>query len=164
MMEHLRDKEHLIRMAALFLAGILFFFLLQALLVPAGFGKYGHYRAGALADNRGRPLHFAGRQACEDCHSDVAETRKGSKHERVACEACHGPQAGHASADDPAARKPPRPNAVKLCLVCHAENQAKPAGFPQVNPREHGEGAACGTCHNAHHPEISSQPAPEVKP
>ena len=56
---------------------------------------------------------------------------------RVACEACHGAQSVHASADDPAAAKPKLPDAKTLCLVCHQENVAKPKGFPQVNPKEH---------------------------
>jgi hypothetical protein len=148
-----RDKEHLFRMAGLFIAGLLAFLLFRALLVPEDFGTYGHYRAGALADNRDRPLHFAGRAACEDCHTDVAAVRKGSKHAQVACEACHGPQAKHAA--DPASEKPPRPDAKAICLVCHMENAAKPAKFPQVNPKDHGDGQACNSCHKPHHPEVT---------
>ena len=41
-------KEHLLRVAGLFVAGVLAFLVLQAFLVPRGFGVYGHYRAGAL--------------------------------------------------------------------------------------------------------------------
>ena len=64
-------KEHLVRVAALFAAGVLVFVALQSLLVPKGFGGYGHYRAGALDDNRARPLVHAGRGACVECHADV---------------------------------------------------------------------------------------------
>ena len=49
-------REHLVRVAGLFLAGVVVFVVLQALLIPEGFGLYGHYRAGALADNRARPF------------------------------------------------------------------------------------------------------------
>src|SRR5512141_1752826 len=89
-------KGHLVRVAGLFLAGVVVFLVMQALLVPKGFGVYGHYRAGSLEENRARPVAFAGRAACVDCHSDVADAAKGGRHEAVRCEACHGPLAGHA--------------------------------------------------------------------
>jgi hypothetical protein len=150
-----RDKEHLFRMGALFVGALVLFLILRAAFVPKGFGAYGHYRAGALADNREHAIVFAGQWVCEDCHSDVALIRKGSKHERIACEACHGAQSAHASADDPAAHKPKRPDAKTLCFACHLENVAKPKGFPQVNPKEHGDGGPCSACHKPHHPEVS---------
>jgi hypothetical protein len=152
-----KDGEHLARVAALFLAGLVAFFALQALMVPEGFGVYGHYRAGALDDNRTRPVSFAGQQTCEACHTDVSDARKGSTHERIGCEACHGPQARHAEADDPAAAKPERPDA-RLCIVCHAANVAKPRAFPQIDPQQHA--GACLDCHKAHNPGA----APEAKP
>ena len=154
----LKDSEHLIRVAGLFLAGVLLFLVLQALLVPEGFGVYGHFRSGALADNRERALSFAGHATCDECHSDVADARKGGKHAAVACEACHGPLARHA--EDPGTAKAVRPDARKLCLVCHSVNVAKPARFPQVEPREHSGGKSCLTCHTAHNPGL----APEAKP
>jgi hypothetical protein len=148
-----RDSRHLLRAAALFGAGILVFLVLRALLVPPGFGALGPYREGALADNRSRAAVFAGRAACEECHSDIVDARKGSKHARVNCEACHGALAAHAS--DPTATKPARPDPKKTCLVCHLPNAAKPKGFPQVEPKDHGEGGACGDCHKPHHPELA---------
>lgn len=154
----LKDSEHLIRVAGLFLVGLLLFLVLQALLVPEGFGVYGHFRSGALADNRARPLSFAGHAACEECHSDVAAARKGGKHAAVGCEACHGPLARHA--EDPGTAKAARPDPRKLCIVCHSVNVAKPARFRQVEPREHSGGESCLTCHTAHNPGV----APEAKP
>jgi hypothetical protein len=153
MMERFKDREHLFRMGALFLGALALFMVLRAVFVPKGFGTYGHYREGALHDMASRPLHYAGRHACEECHSDIADARKGSKHEKVACEACHGPLAEHAA--DPDKLKPTKPDAVKLCPVCHTENVAKPKGFPQVDPKDHGEGKPCGSCHKPHHPEIA---------
>jgi hypothetical protein len=35
---------------------------MRAALVPDGFGKYGHYRAGAIVDARSRPLKYAAPQ------------------------------------------------------------------------------------------------------
>jgi hypothetical protein len=150
-----KDKEHLLRMAGLFAAGVLLFVVARGLLVPKGFGTYGHFRAGALADNRARQVMFAGRAACADCHADIVEMRVGSKHATVGCEACHGALARHA--EDPENVKPVKPDGARICLVCHLENVAKPKRFPQVDPAEHGEGKACNSCHNPHHPEIAKE-------
>jgi hypothetical protein len=126
--------------------------LLKAVLVPASLGLYGHYRADALEENGARLASFAGHAACEDCHAEVVETRKGSKHERVSCEACHGALARHAAGDE-SAGKPARPTAA-LCLTCHASNVAKPAGFPQVSPKDHAEPGTCLECHIPHSPKV----------
>ena len=68
-----KDREHYLRVAILLVAGVVAFLVFRSLMVPKGFGAYGHYRAGALADNAARPPAFGGRAACEECHSDVAE-------------------------------------------------------------------------------------------
>jgi hypothetical protein len=187
MREIFKDKEHLVRVAVLAAGGLLVFLLVQALLVPADFGVYGHFRAGALDDNRARPVVFAGRQACAACHEDIAKARQGSRHAGVGCETCHGPLARHA--EDPSALQPELPDKRTLCLGCHHVNAARPSGFPQVNPKDHGDAGPCTACHKAHHPETeepvatagapeagapagkaadphagsSAQPAPEVK-
>lgn len=150
-----KDKEHLVRMAALFAVGIGLFLIARAALVPEGFGELGHYRTGALEDNRNVPLGYAGRATCSnpECHSDVLEARRGSRHEAVSCEACHGPLARHA--EDPGALAPDRPDKKKVCLRCHLADAAKPAKFPQVDPKEHGGEGGCDECHKPHHPEIS---------
>jgi hypothetical protein len=148
-----KDEEHLLRVVGLLLAGVIVFFVLQALLVPKGFGLYGHYRAGALDDARARPIAFAGRATCEACHSDVPEVAKGGKHAGIACEACHGALARHAEADDPAANKPARPTAA-LCPVCHTAAVGKPAAFPQIKLKEHAEPGTCLECHKAHRPSV----------
>ena len=147
-----KDKEHLLRMAALFAAGVLLFVVARALLVPDGFGVYGHFRAGALQDNRERTPGFAGHAACGDCHADILEARAGSRHAAVGCEACHGALGRHAG--DPEAMTPVKPDGGGICLVCHLANVAKPKAFPQVDPAEHGDGQGCDACHRPHHPEI----------
>lgn len=146
------DSQHLLRAAILLVAGVLLFVVLRAAFVPKDFGTHGHYRAGALLDNQNAPLRFAGRAACEECHTDVVAARRGSKHEGIGCEACHGALAAHAA--DPGALTPPRPDAKHICLVCHLQKVTIPARFPQVDPAQHGEGQACNTCHQPHHPEV----------
>jgi Cytochrome c554 and c-prime len=143
-------KGHLVRVAALFAAGLGVFFVLRAVFVPDGFGVYGHYRAGAIEENRARPVSFAGRAACVECHSDVPDAMKGGKHEGVHCEACHGALAAHAG--DPTEKKAERPDSKVLCAHCHAANVARPAGFPQVEVADHAGQEACTTCHVAHNP------------
>ena len=91
---------------------------------------------------------------CAGCHGDVADAKGAGPHAGVGCEACHGPQAAHAQADDPSALKPEKPDPVNLCLVCHRANVAKPAGFPQIDPKEHNPGAACHDCHAPHNPGL----------
>jgi hypothetical protein len=145
-------KGHLVRVGALFLAGLLVFLVLQALLVPKGFGRYGHFRAGALDDNRSRALAYAGRSACLDCHSDAADAARGGPHEHVRCEACHGPLARHAAAPDE--QKAERPDSRVLCVRCHQANVARPGRFPQIEAAAHAGGEACTSCHKAHDPRL----------
>jgi len=147
-----KDVEHFVRAAILFGIGIIIFLVVRSVMVPKDFGAYGHYRAGALADNAARPISFAGRAACEECHSDVAESRTGHKHEHVGCEACHGALAEHAQ--DPSGAKSTLPDAKTLCRNCHQANVARPAGFPQVDADEHSGGEICTSCHQPHHPEL----------
>ena len=154
-----KHTGHLLRVAGLFVAGVLAFLVLQAVLVPKGFGVYGHYRAGALEENRVRSVAFAGRAACVECHSDVPDAMKAGRHEAIRCVACHGPLAGHAV--DPAEKKAVRPEGKALCARCHAANVARPARFPQVEVAEHAGGEACTTCHAAHNPLA---PAPAGQP
>jgi predicted CXXCH cytochrome family protein len=149
-----RHGGHLVRVAGLFLAGVLVFLVLQALLVPKGFGLYGHYRAGALEENRARPIKFAGREACVECHSDVPDAMTGGRHAAIRCEACHGPLAGHAG--DPTEQKAVRPDSKVLCARCHAASVARPARFPQVEVADHAGGEACTTCHAAHKPGMEN--------
>jgi predicted CXXCH cytochrome family protein len=142
--------EHLVRVAGLFLAGIVAFVVLRSLLIPQGFGEYGHYRTGAIEDNRARPVAFAGRAACLDCHDDAAQAAKGGGHAGVRCEACHGPLAAHAA--EPTEKKAERPDAAALCVRCHEANVARPTGFPQKDAALHAGGETCTTCHVAHKP------------
>jgi hypothetical protein len=153
MKSYFKDKEHLFLIAALFAAGLLVFLGVRLLLVPSDFGKYGHYRASALEDNKKPAIVYAGRSACQDCHDEKAKELASGKHKGLGCEACHGPQAKHA--DDPSTPKPSLPETPKLCLNCHLENKAKPRGFPQINRAEHGGGNPCLQCHKPHHPDFS---------
>jgi hypothetical protein len=148
----MKEAGHLIRMAALFAVGIIIFLLVRQAMVPVGFGKYGHFRAGALDDVRARPVRFAGRATCEMCHDDEFKALKSGKHAGVGCEACHGAQAVHA--DDPSVTKPVLPDTRSLCPRCHAANSTKPKWFPQVVVADHAGTEACNSCHQPHSPKV----------
>ena len=149
----LRDFEHVLRDAAILAFGLVAFIAVRSWLVPDDFGVYGFFRAGALDDNRAHPLVYAGRAACVECHVEVVEARRGSRHEMIGCEACHGPLARHASAEDDT--KPVRPDTRVTCVKCHETKAGKPAGYPQVSAAEHAPDGPCTACHQAHRPKIS---------
>ena len=146
------DIEHLLRLAAIFIAGLVLFVAARAVLVPDDFGVFGHYRAGAIEDNRQRPLVHAGAEACGECHDDVVGSRTGGGHESIRCEACHGPLARHAT--EPSDQAPELPDAATVCLRCHLPAMAKPEAFPQVDPAEHAGNEPCDACHAAHAPRL----------
>jgi len=152
MRDLLRTTRHIVRMAALFLAGIVAFCVLRLVFVPKDFGLLGHYRGSALAEIAARPPAFAGRAACVECHDDVPKVQTGSRHAALGCEACHGALAKHAG--DPSAQAPRKLAELgkDLCLGCHAANVAKPKGFKQVDG-SHGDGGKCSDCHGGHAPE-----------
>jgi len=151
--ETLKDRAHLLRVAAVFAAGLVVFFIARGILVPEGFGQYGHYRAPALKDVRGTAPSFAGRQACADCHTDVPDVLKKGKHAGVGCEACHGPLGAHARGETDVAPVRPSPRAV--CLTCHTAKEGLPSTFPRIVVKEHSEAGPCTDCHEAHAPGIS---------
>lgn len=151
MKKFIHDAGHLLRLALLALILVVAFFAIRRAVVPAGFGKYGHYRAGALDDIRARPVSFAGRETCEACHDDIVQMKREARHARLGCEACHGPLSAHA--DDPGSNKATRPDTATLCVRCHEADSAKPKWFPQVVSAEHMGDVPCGSCHNPHRPK-----------
>jgi Cytochrome c7 and related cytochrome c len=150
-----KDANHLFRLAAVFAAGFLMFVLVRGFLVPKSFGQYGHFRGNALAEIKSQPVHYAGHETCESCHSDVLEQKTKGKHVRVNCEACHGPLAKHA--EDPGDVAPEKLDTAKLCVRCHEANTAKPKWFPQVVSADHANGLACSECHKPHSPAIAAE-------
>ena len=148
----MKDMEHLLRVAAVFLLGGLVFFGVRAVMVPRSFGEFGHYRGDAIGEIASQPIVHAGHQTCETCHIDIFELKSKGKHAGVACEACHGPQSKHAG--DPGSIPPTKPDAGVLCAQCHEASAAKPKWFPQVATTEHSGGLVCTTCHQAHSPSL----------
>ncbi len=146
-----KDREHLVRLAGIFVLGVVVFLVAGAFLVPKGYGTYGRFRAGALDLNRNHELVFAGRRKCAQCHEKVVTAKSAGKHAGVGCESCHGPLAAHAA--KPESTKPVLPKIATLCLECHRELVGRPAKFPQVDPKQHNQGVDCDACHDPHEPK-----------
>jgi hypothetical protein len=149
-----RDFEHLVRLAAIFGAALLLFTVVRAELVPKDFGKYGHYRAGAIDQAASRPLSYAGRGRCTECHEDEVNEAAPSKHKVIACETCHGALLKHA--DDPAVDVA-KADGQALCLRCHAANTGKPAHQPTVVATDHSDEDSCVPCHKPHNPRMDQE-------
>lgn len=147
----LRDAGHLIRLAAVMALLVAGFLVIRQIMAPASFGQYGHFRGDALEEIRSRPIHYAGRTACDGCHASQIEEKLTGKHAKIACEACHGALEKHAS---DISVKPVLPESGPLCSRCHEALAARPKGFPQVVTLEHAMGNACTVCHKPHAPKI----------
>ena len=118
-------------------------------LTPASFGQYGWYRGAALAEMATRDQVYAGKKACEECHSDEYQKLMKHEHKGVSCESCHGP--GQAHANDP------RPDNIEkstfaTCLRCHEANPSRPKWHKQVVIKTHYPGQKCTECHVPHQP------------
>lgn len=118
--------------------------------IPESFGEYGHYRAVSVDSIAALGIHYAGHQACVDCHDDIYELKDNSYHRTVNCEACHGPAAEHAETGGDV--EPLMPRDRGYCTLCHIYNPAKPTGFPQIDPIAHNPGKRCISCHDPHAP------------
>lgn len=127
------------------------FVIVRHFLIPASFGKYGHYRADAISDVAALPAKYAGALVCADCHSDIFRRKQASMHRTVACESCHGPALAHTS--DPMTVKPVKPGGREFCAMCHSNNAARPKSMKQVDVETHNPGAPCTACHNPHNPK-----------
>lgn len=147
------SARHLVRLALLILGGLVIFLLVRAALMPVGFGVLGHYRVGAIEDNRLKAVSYAGQKACVECHSDVGETRATGRHAKLSCEGCHGPLAKHA--EDPGTAAATKPNPRTICLRCHASNRSRPKFIPQIVVADHADDGPCTACHQPHRPGLS---------
>lgn len=117
-------------------------------LTPSSFRQYGWYRGAALVELQAREPVFAGKKACEECHSDEVNKLMKFGHKTLSCEGCHGP--GQAHADNPD---------VKIaqqnfgpCMRCHEANPSRPKWQKQIVTKNHYTGSKCTECHVPHAP------------
>jgi hypothetical protein len=139
------------RLVLAFAIFISLFILVRHLLVPDTFGEYGHYRGASLIDNAQPEIHYAGQQACLDCHPDIEELKAMDVHSDIRCETCHGPGQKHVESMD--ANDIFKPSEREFCGMCHAKNAAKrETAIFQVDLEKHNTGKKCIECHNPHQP------------
>src|SRR5512139_1817908 len=112
--------------------------------------------AEAVAREKARPPQYAGFRACEECHGEIQNKKKGGYHRDLACETSHG--AAKAHTEDPDNTKPSIPSTRGFCVQCHAYNPSRPRGFPQINPQGHNPLKPCAGCHNPHDPKPPTTP------
>ena len=145
----LQMPPQLFRIFLLVVGIVVSYAIARYFLTPASFGEYGWYRGAALAEVAAQDRVYAGKKACDECHSDEYQKLMKYEHKSVACESCHGP--GQAHADDP------RPDNIEkstfaTCLRCHEANPSRPQWHKQVRSRDHYTGSKCTECHVPHAP------------
>jgi hypothetical protein len=136
------------RLVLLVIGIVVFYSAARYLLTPPSFHQYGWYRGAALKEISARPVTFAGKQACDECHSEEYQKLQKFEHKTLSCEACHG--AGQAHVENPD---------VKLevltyshCVRCHEANPSRPKWHKQIVSKTHYSGSKCTECHVPHAP------------
>ncbi|HLH52213.1 MAG TPA: hypothetical protein VKY92_01155 [Verrucomicrobiae bacterium] len=137
-----------LRLCLLALAIVSSYALARYFLTPPSFRQYGWYRGAALSELQAREPVFAGKKACEECHSDQLNKLSKGEHKTLSCEACHGP--GQAHSDNPDVK-------IELknfspCIRCHESNPSRPKWHKQVVSKNHYTGSKCTECHVPHSP------------
>jgi hypothetical protein len=162
-MEH---SKHIWRVLFILLFLLVGFVSARDFLIPASFGKAGHYRYDSLKTYMDYPVIHGGRNSCKGCHPKQYETASAGKHASLNCEACHGPLAWHVK-DGARIAEMPRLASWKLCAYCHQTLAARPSSIKQVVFAKHIEeqgsepgtevaGKVCFLCHKPHSPLAGS--------
>ncbi len=134
-----------------FVVFVAIFILIQRSLTPDSFGKYGHYRANSIDDNKMRTSYFKGEQKCTECHQDIFDQKSTDLHDRVRCESCHSPKI--AGTVDCKVKPPIVKGTNEFCAQCHTINAGRlNKGVPQLDFKEHYNKQNCIECHNPHAP------------
>jgi len=121
-------------------------------LTPPSFRQYGWYRGEALAELATRDRVFAGRKACEECHSDEVQMLAKHEHKMLSCEGCHDAAQGHADNPEDTRLKPDKTLATP-CLRCHEANPSRPKWHKQIVVKTHySSSSKCTECHVPHAP------------
>ena len=130
-MRRFRLPPQILRLVLLTLAIVGSYLVARAFLAPPSFGQYGWYRGAALAEIASRPPVFAGKKACDECHSDILHKLAADAHKTLSCEACHGVSREHA-------RQPGHPAGQGDRQLLHPvpRSQSGPPGLVQANRRQ----------------------------
>jgi hypothetical protein len=147
-MQPFRMPPQIARLVLLTIGIVATYLLARSFLTPPSFGQLGWYRADALGELTARPLVFAGKKACDECHSEVLKKLAKAEHKTLACEGCHG--AGQAHADNPDLKLGVLH--ISHCLRCHEASPSRPKWLKQITVKNHYVGQKCTECHKPHEP------------
>jgi len=116
-----KPTTHVLRVIAVLLVLGVAGGLARALLLPASFGRYGHYRADAVREEMRRPLRNMTNESCLACHPNIKKIHLAGVHRTVSCEVCHSAYADHIKDGKVVAKMPVRRGEEirTLCLRCH---------------------------------------------
>jgi hypothetical protein len=149
----LNMPPQLLRIFLLAVGIVTTYMIARYFLTPTSFGQYGWYRGNALAEVAARQPVYAGKKACEECHSDIYVKLNKHEHKTLACEGCHGP--GEAHAQDPRKDNIDK-SGFAACLRCHEANPSRPKFQKQIVLKTHysspNTGPKCTECHVPHMP------------
>ncbi|HEX5742637.1 MAG TPA: multiheme c-type cytochrome [Flavobacteriaceae bacterium] len=137
------------------------FMIIQDFLTPESFGKYGHYRANAIDDNKLVPSQYKGEEKCASCHEDIYDLKSETMefdddeyilHSKLRCETCHTPKI---SADTECKIMPPKLESTrKMCGQCHSYQISRKNKIKMIDLADHHKEMNCIECHNPHKPWI----------
>jgi hypothetical protein len=146
-MKNRRMPPQIVRLVLLTVAIVGSYLIARYFMTPPSFGQYGWYRGAALEEIASHTPVYAGKRACDECHSDVLEKLAKGEHKTLSCEACHGVSQDHAENPDVL----PMKLTGNHCIRCHEESPSRPAWFKQIVVKEHYSGK-CSECHSPHQP------------
>jgi hypothetical protein len=120
----------------------------RAFLTPKSFGQFGWYRADALGELASREPLFAGRKACDECHSDHVAKLAKAEHKTLSCETCHWAAQAHVENPEVKLQK----LTFSHCVRCHEASPSRPKWLKQIQVKDHYTGQLCTECHSPHQP------------
>lgn len=147
-MRPFKMPPQILRLVLLTITIVATYMVARFFLTPASFGALGHYRANALVEAQNRPITFAGKKACDECHSDHFQKLAKDAHKTLSCESCHGPAQAHVDNPDLKLEK----LTFSHCVRCHEASPSRPTWLKQIVSKDHYTGQRCTECHSPHQP------------
>lgn len=144
----MRFPPQITRLILLTIAIVGSYLVARYFLTPKSFGDYGWYRGNTLTELASPLPVFAGKKACEECHSETQQNLAKGEHKSLSCEGCHG--AGQAHADNPDVKMTIL--SYSHCVRCHEANPSRPKWHKQISSKTHYTGQKCIECHVSHSP------------
>lgn len=151
-------KNHVLRPLFVALALIGTILLIRAIMVPADFGvhergyMYGWHNKADEEKWKKVTVKYKTALKCAECHKDKVKDLRGSAHEIISCENCHGPNYDHPN--DPVGLTIDRSRS--LCIRCHARlpyNASDRGTIRGIDPDRHYPPEECVLCHIPHNPK-----------